>query len=410
MSSTDDAFIKAYKNQQPRSTASAAKQDDATKQRSITIGTKHYRITEFVTGSSKSPITTEVSTLDTGSLPTRISPVDKATRPPSAPTEQPTAHSRTDDGFELNNEFELVELRIDSDQSIVPAPHIAPAAFARARGDQTQAKPSRQPSNPTPLSAAPKEALAKAAQRMSSPANQTLAQSKTAQTARPVPQSFAPAWEVDSFQWPPVCSQLDTLRSQSLSNFVRAILADAWGGAKVVAVTQAGRGEGGTTLSMCLAKWAAMFTGRVALIDGDMMKPRIAQSLGLSFEHGWEETSAASPLAESAVSSIADRLVVLPLGPKGGLMAADPDRRLGREVLQQLASSFELVILDAGPMFDAAYNWFIDPCADAIDSVLIVQDIRQTSSAQVADVRRRLTEHGLDHVSVVENFQNAAAS
>lgn len=415
MNSTDDAFIKAYKNKSNRASARPSGTEtpaEATQQRSFTIGTKHYRITEFVAGSTKSPITTEVSTMETGSLPSSISPDDNPTNPKSAPTpRQPTAHPAIDEGFELNNGLELVELRIDSSQSEVPAPHISPVAFAKARGESTKATPSVQPAQPMPP--ATQAALTKATQRIPSPElevvpSETQAPTHAAPTARPARQNFAPAWEVDAFQWPSVCGQLDTLRSQSLSNFVRAILADAWDGAKVVAVTQSGRGEGSTTLSMCLAKWAAMFTGRVALIDGDMMKPRVAQSLGLSFGHGWEETSTASPLTEAAVSSIADRLVVLPLGPKAGILAADPDRQLGRNVLQQLSNSFELVILDAGPMFDAAYNWFSDPCAAAIDSVLIVQDVRKTSAEQITDVRRRLCEHGLDRVSVVENFQHAA--
>ncbi len=399
MNTTDSSFIKAYDEAQSKSKRSGAVPQDIAAQRSLTIGAKQYRITEFVTVPTQTPpsqdeaVTTEVSMNSTTP--------EKTARGNNEPCELPST--------EANDGLELIELRIDASQSAVPAPHIPITAFTKhqppAAGPVTSTRPvtpielSDQPVSPTPY-VAPKveNKLARVATRMSSVDDAH---------PRPVLSSFIPAWEVDSFQWPPVCDQLDAMRSEPLSNFVRTILAEAWKGTKIVAVTQFGRGEGATTLSLCLAKWAAMFTGRVALLDGDIMCPRIADSLGLSFGHGWEEMSPQVPLSETAVTSIADRLVVLPMGPKAGILASAADRRLELSVLQRLSDSFELIILDAGPMFDAAYHWFEPPTVASIGSVLVVQDVRKTSIEQVTDVRRRLMEQQIQKVSIVENFRNS---
>jgi Mrp family chromosome partitioning ATPase len=399
MSSTDKAFIQAYQEVMNESAPLDAK-DEATRQRSFTVGTRQFRVTEFVANPASQLNVSEVAMA--GAIPVAPQPTEPA--PPKIPKPAPV----TKEG-----ELELIELRIDPQiNSVVPAPHIPASAFHKSASPQ--AKPARrrpapqQRPAPTPQPIKPlatpslNQALSNAASRF----DQTPATPPhQANAPRPVLSAFNAAWEVDHFQWPSVCNQLDATRSEPLSNFVRAILADAWQGTKVVAVTQFGRGEGGTTLSLCLARWASMFTGRVALIDGDVMRPRLAESLGLSFGHGWEESSSQLPLSETAVRSISDRLTVLPLGPKSGLLAAESDRELGSSVLLQLADAFELVILDAGPMYDAAYQWFSPAAQQAIGNVLVVQDVRQTSIEQVADVRRRLVDQGLQKVSIVENFR-----
>jgi Mrp family chromosome partitioning ATPase len=171
---------------------------------------------------------------------------------------------------------------------------------------------------------------------------------------------FQPAWEVDRFRWPVICDDLQRDWASPLTGIVRSVVRQAWCGGKVVAVTQFGRSEGATTLALCLARIAAAFQIRVALVDGNAQNPDVGPSLGLRYDGGWEATGRDYPLEESAIGSLEDRLVVLPLGAvdQPSLMD-DPAAR--RNLLERLVGAFELVVLDAGPVFVAAHRWFSQP-------------------------------------------------
>ena len=216
-------------------------------------------------------------------------------------------------------------------------------------------------------------------------------------------------WEVDALQWPAVCRRLQERCEPQLAALVHDILTAAHGASRVIAVTERERGEGATTLALCLAQTAARLTENVALVDGDLTKPQIAASLGLSFTRGWEEASAEVPLAETSVSALTDRLVVVPLGEKSGLLAADANHD-GAQILEQLSHSFQLVILDVGPLFAAAKPWFAKPTVQLVDVALVLQDVRSTAAPPVHNVRSQLVEHGVEEVFIVENFHGPAGS
>src|SRR5204863_3908134 len=80
------------------------------------------------------------------------------------------------------------------------------------------------------------------------------------------PQShIIPAWEVDRFLWPALCEKL--LRDEH-SYFVQAggkIAAAVKDGLTSLAITGSRRGEGRTTLALCLARSAAAAGLKVAL-------------------------------------------------------------------------------------------------------------------------------------------------
>ena len=84
-------------------------------------------------------------------------------------------------------------------------------------------------------------------------------------------------------------------------------------------------------------------------------------------------------------------------------MMDDPACRLS--MLERIANCFELVVLDAGPVFVAAHHWFSQPCVGKLGSALIVRDVRRTDTAQLDDVCCRLRGAGVANMSIVENFQ-----
>jgi Mrp family chromosome partitioning ATPase len=216
---------------------------------------------------------------------------------------------------------------------------------------------------------------------------------------------FRPAWEVDRFHWPPICEQLQRDWASPLTGIVRSVIREAWRGANVVAVTQFGRSEGSTTLALCLARIAASFHVRVAVVDGNRQNPDVALALGLKCESGWELTRSDRPLEEAAVGSVEDGLVVLPMIAPASEPSVAIESESRADLLERLSGAFELVVLDAGPIFVAAHDWFSPPCVSKVGSALIVRDVRCTEAAQVEDVCCRLRGAGVGNMSVVENFQ-----
>ncbi len=218
-------------------------------------------------------------------------------------------------------------------------------------------------------------------------------------------QTWHPQWEVDQFRWPEICVQLSQQASNGLAEIIRPVLSSAWRGENVVAVTSFDRDEGGSTVAMCLARMAASFRVPVALIDGDLENPTVGASLGMAYERGWNDTSLSMSLQEVAVSSLRDRVVVLPVNEH----ARDIDPSLAAKMLDELSRNFELVVIDAGPIFTAAYRWFEKPICEQIHGTLIVRDVRNTTSHQIDDVCTRLESAGISQLAIVENFRAEAA-
>ncbi len=213
-------------------------------------------------------------------------------------------------------------------------------------------------------------------------------------------------WEVDAMAWPETVNRLYDKAGSELSAVLRPLLGAAWRGDNVFAVTSFNRGEGATTLAMCLARLAAAFRIPVALIDGDVSQPGIGDRVGLDFHHGWNTLPTELPISEAAIHSHEDRIVVLPAMSDLGM---GNQANVACHALEELSKNFELVLLDAGPMFTAAKNWFDGADSAKIHGALIVQDVRKTTSDQIQDVVSRLGVIGQDQIAIIENFRDGTA-
>ncbi len=238
------------------------------------------------------------------------------------------------------------------------------------------------------------------------PAVQSLQQSPPPRSTT-TESKFIAGWEVDRFSWPAICNELQEHWVGPLTSIVRSIVRQAWQGGNVVAVTQATRSEGASTLALCLSRIAASFQIPVALVDGHHQNPQIASLLKLQFEDGWDETSPTFPLEESAINSIDDGLIVLPLRAAPKDSEWNIAASLRAQVVEQLSSSFELVVIDMGPMYVAAHNWFQQPLTQHVGCAMVLRDIRVTETPQTNDVCHRIRSAGIQNISIVENFQIA---
>lgn len=221
---------------------------------------------------------------------------------------------------------------------------------------------------------------------------------------------FKPAWQVDRFTWPRVCRRL---MAKAVSEFDR--LADAIAtandrGQKVLAISGCRRGEGATTMLLCLARRLGERGKKIVLVDADLGRPRLAKRLGVQPQFGWNDVAGAQgcPLEQTLVEATANRVAVLPLREPSGNDPAEGDVSSLAAHIATLRRHYDVVLVDFGPLEDIADNQALAWAGrGTVDAVLLVQNQRLTSEEQMAEAERRLNAAGLFVAGVIENFVTA---
>lgn len=211
-------------------------------------------------------------------------------------------------------------------------------------------------------------------------------------------QTLRPSWEVEVFDIPQ--SVADLFFEESLFQDLSDRMKEAsQGGLRTMLMTSALTGEGRTTVAIGVALAAASSGLRVALVDGDLAEPTLAEELRLDLDHGWVESIRRGvPIKEIAVHALEDNLTLIPLLPTdSGRQATAVECA---QMIESLKPSFDLIIVD-GPTADARD---IRMLGSAIDSVIIVHDVNQSSDAAADLLAARLQRSGIDGVGIVENF------
>jgi polysaccharide biosynthesis transport protein len=136
---------------------------------------------------------------------------------------------------------------------------------------------------------------------------------------------------------------------------------------KVVAVTSSLPGEGKTTTSICLGRTAAMQGSRVVLVDCDLRRQAVNRFLKQDQVVGLFEVLSGEVKLEQAVTIDAESGAhILPLAHSGftprdvfGTPAMD-------NLLEELRSRYDLVILDTAPVLPVADTRILAPKADVV--------------------------------------------
>lgn len=224
-----------------------------------------------------------------------------------------------------------------------------------------------------------------------------------------VEHDFQPAWQVDRFTWPRVCRRLMGKASTEFDRLADALMSANIRGQRVLAVAACHRGEGATTLLLCVARRLAERGVRLVLVDADLSRPRIAKRLGVQPQIGWNETCEAegTPLSHAVVEATSNGLAIAtvndPLSPTGHTTG---DWGLLASCLDTLKENYEMVLVDLGPLEN------IESPGDAlgrvvngkIDGLLLVHNGRVTSTERLGDVQQALTTSGIPLAGMIENF------
>lgn len=216
--------------------------------------------------------------------------------------------------------------------------------------------------------------------------------------------AFSPDWEVDRLAWPAICERLMEAEDRYFRSVGQRLKAATEDSHHVVMITGARRGEGRTTLALCLARCAAAAGVRTALVDADLKNPQVGSRLGIETPCGWRAVAAGkTPLSEAAVSSLEDHLTLFPLTDAEPAEVAPGDPPCV-SVLQRIAAHYPLVIVDTGPLPSDGQSLFATAGAPLIDTAIVVRDLRNTTEKKAFATAESLLRGGVPAVGIAENF------
>jgi capsular exopolysaccharide synthesis family protein len=170
---------------------------------------------------------------------------------------------------------------------------------------------------------------------------------------------------------------------------------------RTLAITSSRPAEGKTWTAANLAFVLAETGKRVLLVDADLRKPKVADAFGIIGAVGLTTVLIdAIPLPNAVQPWPRSTLEILP----AGAVPPNPAELLAsermKELLQQVADDYDLVVIDTAPVQVVADATVI---AQQVDSVLIVADTTRVRRAQLAATIEALERTGAHISGVVLN-------
>lgn len=161
---------------------------------------------------------------------------------------------------------------------------------------------------------------------------------------------------------------------------------------RVIVVTSSVPGEGKTTTAVNLALSLADAGLRTCLVDADLRRPSVAGTFGLVQDAGLTTVLIGQARTEDVTQQAGGRLTVLTSGavPPNPTELLASDRM--REVLGELAGTFDVVIVDSAPLLPVADTIGLAPLADG---VLFVVRASKTGRDQVRGAAESLSRTGV---------------
>lgn len=214
---------------------------------------------------------------------------------------------------------------------------------------------------------------------------------------------ITPAWEVDSLLWPRTCDQLLASEKPYFEEAAGRLLEASRQGMRTLAICESRRGEGCSTVALCIAKSAAATGLRIGILDADFQSDGLAEMLGLEVDCNWTEAAAdVTAIHEHSVQFLDQPITLFPLS-REGRQAATSTAGASLSLIPQIAEQFDLLIVDFGVCNDGALAQALSSKL-MIDAALVVRDLRHTSSRSVHATVSQIRESGIEAVGIAENF------
>ena len=169
-------------------------------------------------------------------------------------------------------------------------------------------------------------------------------------------------------------------------------------------VTGTKRGEGVTTIAISLAQWAASLGHRVLLVDGDLERAGLTESVGLDGKISWTQVANKQcQIGEALVLGKESGIYIMPLEriDNRANFPSDIFTELGKAI-EPISDCFNLVIIDVGPSRQLTRETNrIDLLGDA---TILIHDVSRTLPEDFEKNKSHLLGYGISKLLVAENF------
>ncbi|MDY7008984.1 MAG: polysaccharide biosynthesis tyrosine autokinase [Cyanobacteriota bacterium] len=171
-------------------------------------------------------------------------------------------------------------------------------------------------------------------------------------------------------------------------------------------ISSATPGDGKSTIAAHLARAASAMGQRVLLIDGDLRCPQIHNMMGLSNQQGLSSIIADDVPIEDAIqrSPVDENLFVLTSGP----VPPDPTKILSsrqmHQLIQDAATTFDLVICDTAPLLGRADASLLSACTNGL---MLVVGLGKTEREALNLALDDLSMAGVPMLGIVGNGDRA---
>ena len=170
-------------------------------------------------------------------------------------------------------------------------------------------------------------------------------------------------------------------------------------GPRIVGIASARPGEGKTTLSVCLARVAAISGRRVLLIDGDIRRPQVATMLGLTPKVGLIDVlSGEWPLKDAVMQDERSGAWILPTIAKPFQHAQINSEEALRSLMSRLVEFFDLVIIDTAPSMMAVESRLL---MSHVEQTIMAMRWKHSRISMVRNAIQRLASIGVRPVGIV---------
>jgi capsular exopolysaccharide synthesis family protein len=162
--------------------------------------------------------------------------------------------------------------------------------------------------------------------------------------------------------------------------------------ARVVAITSALPNEGKTTTSLCLGRTAALQGAKVVVVDCDLRRRNVTRSLRQEPSVGvLEVITGRSQVTQALVPDQATGLHLLPLASISVTAEAVFGGQAMNDLLFELRSRYDLVILDTAPVLPVVDTRILAPKADV---TVLLASWRSTPAQAISRALKLLTNTG----------------
>ena len=213
------------------------------------------------------------------------------------------------------------------------------------------------------------------------------------------------AWDVEAFRWSQVTDDILAHASPVMDQLTHYSLDILTGTENRIAVAGLKRGQGTSTISAAVSRWAVANGKRVLLVDADLGNPQLSRSVGLSPNVSWLNLIREDLIpSEAIIRSKASGVCIMPLAA-----VVTPQTwpgpiydRLGA-LLEQVRHGFDLIVMDVGPVGQLSNE--LSNHALMLDALMIVDE--NPSSGDFLSAKSQLLKSGVRKFIAAQNSVGA---